>query len=66
MIELVGIFNAKQSLLNCNWKFEDIKLSKSDKDFIKEIKKRKDKIEGTYAPPITELNELVPALVNLR
>lgn len=66
MLELVRIFNAKQSLQTCNWNFEDIKLSKSDKIFIKEIKKRKDKIERAYAPPITELNELVPAFVNFK
>ena len=48
MLELVRIFNAKQSLQTCNWHFEDIKLSKCDKDFIKEIEKRKKTISKIF------------------
>lgn len=35
MINLIIIHNAKQSLEKCHWKFQDIKLSKSDKNFLK-------------------------------
>lgn len=35
MINLIRIQNAKQPLEKCNWKFQDIKLSKLDKNFLK-------------------------------
>ena len=48
MINLIRIHNAKQSLEKCHWKFQDIKLSKSDKKFLEEIKRRKEIISTSF------------------
>lgn len=48
MINLIRIHNAKQALEKCNWKFQEIKLSKSEKEFLEEIKRRKEIISTSF------------------